>query len=1692
MSVAVRKFGTFAGVYTPSVLTILGVIMYLRMGYVVGNAGMWNTIAIILVAHVISITTGLSVASISTDRKIEAGGIYYILSRSLGLPIGGAIGFTLFVGTALAISLYLVGFSESFIDVTAPIEANWLGLSDLSMIRIVASSALVLITIIAFISTNIALKLQFVILGAIVLSLISIFGGDWSNPDPINPELLEIKKESEWFNLFAIFFPAVTGFTAGVAMSGDLKDPKKSIPNGTILSIASGLIIYLFLAVFIAVSIPQDLLITDDNVLKKYAWIPVLVVAGIWGATLSSAIGSLLGAPRILQAMSMDKIGPKIFARGFGAENEPRNALILTFLIAEAGILIGELNTIAEIVSMFFLAAYGFINLAQFLESWASTDYLPSFKISKWFGLVGFIATLYVMMMLNTAAMIIALIVILGIFVFLTRKQITLGSGDVWQSVWSSVVKAGLKRMDRKEMHKRNWEPNILLFSGETDNRPYLLEFSKALAGRLGMISNFDLVETPDSKVLFPKHQQAKRDTEIIEQGVFSRRQECKNLFQGIEMISATYGFSGIEPNTVLMGWARNASDPILFSQMNKRLIDLDYNILYLDFNQKKGFGNYTRIDLWWDGFSKDCEFMLSLVKLIQTSNQWRNAQVRVLMVNSQNDQKIAVEEQIAELIVDLRIQAEIEVVNNAIDKKTFYDIVKAHSFDSDLIFLPIPELALGSEKEFVNTIDELVDNIGTTVLVRASSHFDEIAIDLNTIHAFNQESEEQAPYVLQQKITFDGCKSKSVQTTAEKLYADFREVNGKYANNGLKGFQNVYKGKIDYLQGQLALLLMEFDGTNEALKQKIEDILRKVIDEISRKQLINAAQSIRMNSVKLIDQHRSILDRQKSRIEHVFSREDLLPEPNEEFRISRAKKLKRTVAKIGIKPKIKIRFRALSVNRYDYYFIPKFKALKKSFSLSGYQVIEDLTTIFQELNDTIDELPLYPSKQVLKKVNLELQDRFALFFSDLNKYPELIRHELDVLTSSYVNKLIQDANRVDVNTRLEERIENRSVSRLKTDLNSIERYADSWLFFQNLLHNNLLLEQQLSAIKCKVKPVVEGSTIKLTHGIFWSLKKDFSDFENQLNVLQSSNNTTDGIELNFKSTTFFTYEEIIKDNLKVILDMVKDIPESLFVIDTQQIDLERGNFHEINKSNIKAKELVVFMLESKLVEDIELKTLSIIEEVQKLKVATETSGKLVAYTCQNPEVKPEQLKEVVSKAQADLTSTIARVQALEQKLTTEIRSNLIHVNEMLVAKTFIARANQLGRYVKRDITKKGMRNYITPISTGIEKIYKRLASRYLSTREDFVQAQFRIANESIHNLHAEVHDFIELISISSEVEEVLPFYYKQLFLGRHALLDELLMEKSHEHSQLKQAFKRSEQGVDGAILITGCLGSGYSSTAEIWASKIESSSFYEIKAPSRVELLNEKSWDNAMFESANVQNWPEYKTKLEPGDTLFFKDIELWFVKGTSNLVFEKFLEFIRTYGGKLNIYISCNIEFYKYVRKVTALDNVLHSSIIIAPRSAEIAMKELMYRHNSGGMKLMIGEKFLTQLPKRQQNKIIKKFHQRSNGTIGSVLYLWLANIVAVKGDTLYMEEPAITTNPVITNPDWLVLLNEFLIHKEMTAETAIEIFKSQEKAVIRRSFTSLLRTGLLKERNEMYAINPYAEMYVEEILRENGLIS
>lgn len=720
-----KKFGTFEGVFTPSILTILGVIMYMRLGWVVGNAGILGAIIIIVIAHVIAITTGLSVSSVATDKKIGAGGIYYVLSRSMGIPIGGSIGIAIFVGTALSIALYLIGFSES-------INGYFGWGTTINDLRLTGTIALVALTSLALISTSVALKTQYFILAAIVISLVSIFFGT-SDYVPEKVNLVASKGSISMEMVFAVFFPAVTGFTAGIAMSGDLKDPKRSIPMGTLMAIGVGLLVYIILAIVIAFKVDAETLKGDYNILMKIALFAPAVVAGIWGATLSSAIGGILGGPRILQAMSIDQVTPKFFGKGKGKNDEPVNALLLVFMIAELGILIGELDVIARIVSMFYLTAYGFINISYFLESWANPDFQPSFKIKRWIGLLGFIACFAVMFKLDFLAMLGALAVIGGLYFGLQRKEVHLQSNDVWRSVWENIVNKGLKKIHAQIEENSNWNPNIILFSGRSDHQKFLLQLGKTVSGRTGMVTNFKLIVDREDDKPLKRADQVVNDQYLKELGIFGRQLKVQNIYEGITNIASTFGFSGVEPNTIMMGWPKGLENSKEYSKMTQTLLHLDYNLLYLDFDKKSKFGNYNSVDLWWrETDSKNAEMMLNIARFIIASPRWNNPNIRVLFVNNNNVDKKVIHKKIYRLVEDLRVIVEIVIINNAVEQKAFYDIIKEQSVTTDLTLVGIPNFQIEKQAEFVLRTNHLFEAIGSTLLVKAANNFN--VLDLSFV----------------------------------------------------------------------------------------------------------------------------------------------------------------------------------------------------------------------------------------------------------------------------------------------------------------------------------------------------------------------------------------------------------------------------------------------------------------------------------------------------------------------------------------------------------------------------------------------------------------------------------------------------------------------------------------------------------------------------------------------------------------------------------------------------------------------------------------------------------------------------------------------------------------------------------------------------------------------------------------------
>jgi amino acid transporter len=715
------KFGAFKGVFTPSILTILGVIMYLRFGWVVGHGGLLGAVLVVVLAHVISIATGLSILAIATNRKVGTGGDYYMISRSLGLPIGGAIGVALFFALSFSMSLYVLGFAESFLDA---FDFD----NTLMHRRLVGSIACVALTAITFFSTSLALRIQYVVLAAIGLSLVSLFAGS-SDAPPTGPIHLWFGEGTENFEiLFAVFFPAVTGFTAGVAMSGDLKDPRKAIPRGTMAAILVGLAVYLAIPVFLSLTVDAEVLREDKMVWTRIAWIPALVVVGVFAATLSSALGSVLGAPRYLQALAMDGVVPSFLGKGYGKLNEPRIGTVATFAIAEAGVLVGELDLIARVITMFFLTSYGFLCLASAVQAWSGiASFRPDFKTPAWVSLIGALTCLAVMFKLDMLAMGGATIVMVLIYLLLKRRQFRASPGDTWWGFWAAVVQKGILHLHKRSMDSRNFRPNALVFGGDPAEREHLVHLARWLFDSRGLATYFYLVEgsiREGRKRALEMEPQIRDEIGEHYPEMLARVSVTPDIYQGIRHASQSYGLSGMTPNTVLMGWGEDSDRPEEFTELVRDLLALDHNLLFLEHDPEQGFGARKRIDVWWGGLERNGALMLLLVYLITSSEKWAHARVRVNVVVDGEDKRFEAATNLAEVLRKARVKAQANVIIRRPEYLPIAEIIAKQSGDADLVLMGLRPPDEGEGGEFVARVSAMIERLKTVLLVRASTRF--------------------------------------------------------------------------------------------------------------------------------------------------------------------------------------------------------------------------------------------------------------------------------------------------------------------------------------------------------------------------------------------------------------------------------------------------------------------------------------------------------------------------------------------------------------------------------------------------------------------------------------------------------------------------------------------------------------------------------------------------------------------------------------------------------------------------------------------------------------------------------------------------------------------------------------------------------------------------------------------------------
>ncbi|XP_036606829.1 solute carrier family 12 member 3 isoform X1 [Trichosurus vulpecula] len=611
------RFGWVKGVMIRCMLNIWGVILYLRLPWITAQAGIVLTWVIILLSVTVTTITGLSISAISTNGKVKSGGTYFLISRSLGPELGGSIGLIFAFANAVAVAMHTVGFAETVRDLLQEYGSPIVDpTNDIRIIGVVTVTVLLAISLAGMEWESKAQVLFFLV---IMISFANYFVGTLIPPSEekaskgffsYRGDIFAQNLVPDWrgidgsfFGMFSIFFPSATGILAGANISGDLKDPAVAIPKGTLMAIFWTTVSYLAISATIGSCVVRDASggLNDtvvpgspdcEGLACGYGWnftectqkrschyglinyyqsmsmvsgFAPLITAGIFGATLSSALACLVSAAKVFQCLCEDQLYPLIgfFGKGYGKNNEPVRGYLLAYVIAVAFILIAELNTIAPIISNFFLCSYALINFSCFHASITnSPGWRPSFHYyNKWIALFGAVISVVIMFLLTWWAALIAIAVVIFLLLYVLYKKPEVN--------WGSSVQAGSYNMalsysvglNEVEEHIKNYRPQCLVLTGPPNFRPALVDFVGTFTRNLSlMICGHVIIgprkqRMPELQLISNGHTKwlNKRKIKAFYSDVIA-----EDLRSGVQILIQGAGLGKMKPNILVVGYKKN------------------------------------------------------------------------------------------------------------------------------------------------------------------------------------------------------------------------------------------------------------------------------------------------------------------------------------------------------------------------------------------------------------------------------------------------------------------------------------------------------------------------------------------------------------------------------------------------------------------------------------------------------------------------------------------------------------------------------------------------------------------------------------------------------------------------------------------------------------------------------------------------------------------------------------------------------------------------------------------------------------------------------------------------------------------------------------------------------------------------------------------------------------------------------
>lgn len=1663
-----KRFGTFSGVFTPSILTIVGVIMYLRFPSIIGQAGLVNTLGIIVVAHIISVTTSLSLASLATDKTVKTGGTYFMISRSLGLPIGGTLGIALYMGLSLSVSLYILGFAESFLSVFN-IEPT------LNNIRLSGGIFLIIITIVTFISTKLVLRTQFFIMGAMVLSLLSIFFGQHEFA-PAHINMTPIANAAPFMLLFGIFFPAVTGFEAGVAMSGDLKDPKRSLPLGAISAVAVGFVVYVILAFFYAYTVDANMLANDSEILYKISLVPALVVAGIWGATLSSAFGSILGAPRILQAIALDKMGHPFFAKGTKKNNEPRNALMLTFMLAAGGVLIGELDVMARVVSMFFITTYAFLNLASAIEKWSSSDFRPAFKVPGVVSIIGALAAFIVMILLDFLAFAGAVVVMAGLFFYLKRKQLVLETGDAWGSFWTNLAKHSLLKLSRDKVERRNWRPNIVLFSGGKQVRPHLLDLGLSLTGKLGALTDFELI-IPGYKPRLQKNgQQVVHSSE--KPAYFERKFKSDNLFEGIRDVTSIYGFSGFEPNMIMMGMSQDKSNVSLLPKIINHLKKKDLSAAILRYGEK-AFGKRERIDIWWDGTGRHLDFALSLARFLTRDAAWQDADIHLLIVNFDSTLNERLYKDIGLLLSEKRIRAEINVLGDSAIERNKWEVLCSASATADLVLMGMPPEAEDETRDLSVHMEKFKEFNPSILLLHASQEFDEISLMFKKSAPLSEHKQEQSEEVTLKPIPLDD--NSLIKTRVMQLETDLRSIADTFLNQVIN----------EAVNRQLELVL-QYTAYVEGNIRNLFKALEKVSDNRKEGTIAGFHQSFLNFCTEFYEKeapktkiaiHKILtsgIEEYIARTEHTLS---LAPEkfivPVKLLNAGKERKIVLPYAKLLAR----IVHQKLSPNLLQQLYGFNHHTLKNKAEFKKSMLRVDAWFVSRAKKQITAE-ELQAMDQQLKDDLQTLQDlHYQHIASARDKLYQFIRGEVLELAAALGKRDVKWQLRLMLRKNKDNEDEN------------ILQFPGIWVERTSVLNNGIYLDAQVLSMNMRLRSVLTRFIERARTHIYTQVVKPAEIMLE--NIQMGPHQTTQWQEVQLSGRLALL--NLFQDSYGRIQEFAQRLSGKMQLSYFVNGGSQSPNQYE--EKEVEPARIAGYFFENRINEPLTTRLAAMEEELGQVVIDMREANSLLWFRLENWQKDKDivhsewEMKNFLEKLTLQLEEwlklALQRTEELQQEVysaaSTAVSPLYSHVIIQSEEKILGLMRTQKGRRFGMKLNKR-FNEWKSKVNSLVVNLLYSSSDGLLLARKYLRQQEQTTAGIQ------QIMDIVEKLRPSRKALSRIPAFYRTLFSSKSLINEDFLVPTPEEMAVFQNAIKRHRDGMGGAIMVTGVYGSGKSTLIRFATKKhYKKDRIFNITPPAGNPTL--EAWRLTLLQCLGGGLNSDDIFEVLPLDSIvIIDDLELWWERSHSGYqILDEIIRLISKFGSRIMFVLGCNVYAFKQMSGIVPFHNHLLARIECKPFDTRKIQQLIMLRHKSSGLNFSYKSASEQGVLPLRMAGLFHALFRYSQGIPRIAMNGWLNSIQRKRQQTIYLVKPEVPDTEVFRklDKDWLVIIALFAQHKLMSIDTLSNVMK-QENAITEHWVSLLQNAGLLVvAENDRYRLTPVIEHLLIDVCQEFGLI-